>query len=248
MLQLGEAKSAASGILHPAAHQRRHAGLHLWPHRHRLHDGVRHHRHGELRSRRRFHAVGLHRADPSAGAHADAGHHAARARAADRADPGDAAHVAVGVGDRAAGLSAVARLVPAGAADLRHRHVDLPVEPGAGDAGPAQQAGAGNPERRLHLRRSRRLHGDAVLQADPDRGGDRRSAGGVLVRRADDLDRPGPAGLRAGPQNGGAARRRRRPDHLAHVRDGRGAGRRRRPAVHDLLRRRPLQRRLRPRA
>ena len=41
----------------------------------------------------------------------------------------------------------LARLVPAGAADLGHRHVDLPVEPGAGDAGPAQQAGARNPER-----------------------------------------------------------------------------------------------------
>ena len=35
----------------------------------------------------------------------------------------------------------LARLLPPRPADLRHRHVDLPVEPGAGDAGPAQQAG-----------------------------------------------------------------------------------------------------------
>ena len=41
--------------------------------------------------------------------------------------------------DRACGLPAVARLVPAGAADLRDRHVDLPVEFRAGDARAAQQ-------------------------------------------------------------------------------------------------------------
>ena len=49
------------GSLHPAAHQRHHARLDLRPHRHRLHDGVRHHRHGELRPWRRVHGVGLHR-------------------------------------------------------------------------------------------------------------------------------------------------------------------------------------------
>ena len=41
--------------------------------------------------------------------------------------------------DRARRLPAAARLVPAGAADLGHRHVDLPVEFRAGRAGPAQQ-------------------------------------------------------------------------------------------------------------
>ena len=41
--------------------------------------------------------------------------------------------------DRARRLPAAARLVPAGAADLGDRHVDLPVELRAGRAGPAQQ-------------------------------------------------------------------------------------------------------------
>ena len=50
------------------------------------------------------------------------------------------ADVAGELGDRARRLSAAARIVPAGAADLRDRHVDLPVELRAGRAGPAQQA------------------------------------------------------------------------------------------------------------
>ena len=43
------------------------------------------------------------------------------------------------LGDRARRLPAAARLVPACAADLRYRHVDLPDEFRAGGAGPAQQ-------------------------------------------------------------------------------------------------------------
>ena len=50
-----------------------------------------------------------------------------------------AVHLAGQLGDRARRLPAVARLVPAGAADLGHRHVDLPVELRAGVAGAAQQ-------------------------------------------------------------------------------------------------------------
>mgnify|MGYP003694360147 CR=1 FL=1 len=52
--------------------------------------------------------------------------------------------------------------------------------------------------------------------------------GGVLVPGAEDVARPGPARLRAGPPHGRAPGRRRRQDHLAHLRDGRGAGGRRR--------------------
>src|SRR5262249_39852743 len=48
------------GSLHPAAHQRHHARFDLRSHCHRLHDGVRHHRHGEFRPWRRVHGVGLH--------------------------------------------------------------------------------------------------------------------------------------------------------------------------------------------
>ncbi len=62
-----------------------------------------------------------------------------RAGAADRADRRDGAHLAGQLDDRARRLPAAARLVPAGAADLGDRHVDLPVELRAGRAGPAQQ-------------------------------------------------------------------------------------------------------------
>jgi branched-chain amino acid transport system permease protein len=48
---------------------------------------------------------------------------------------------------------------------------------------------------------------------------------------AEDAARPRPARLRAGPQDGRAARRRRRPHHLDHLRHGRRARRRRRHAL-----------------
>ena len=60
-----EGQRRTHGSLRPAAHQRHHARLDLRADRHRLHDGVRHHRHGELRPWRRVHGVGLHRADHS---------------------------------------------------------------------------------------------------------------------------------------------------------------------------------------
>ena len=48
---------------------------------------------------------------------------------------GDGADLALGLGDRAPRLPAAARLVPARAADLGDRHVDLPVELRPGGAG-----------------------------------------------------------------------------------------------------------------
>ena len=62
-----------------------------------------------------------------------------RARAVHRADRRDGVHLAGQLGDRAPRLPAAARLVPPRAADLGDRHVDLPVELRAGDAGAAQQ-------------------------------------------------------------------------------------------------------------
>jgi hypothetical protein len=50
--------------------------------------------------------------------------------------------------------------------------------------------------------------------------------------------RPRPARLRAGREDGRAARRRRRPHHFAHLRHRRGARRRRRRPLHDQLWRR----------
>ena len=129
---LGEGRSAGRkavplhGRVRAAAHQRADARIDLRPDRHRLHDGVRHHRHGELRPRRRVHAVRLHRPDRLPDAHDLARHRLGRARAADRAPRRHGAHRAVGLGDRARRLSPAARLVPARAADLGDRHVDLP--------------------------------------------------------------------------------------------------------------------------
>src|SRR5262249_56502050 len=53
-----------------------------------------------------------------------------------------APHLAVGLGDRAPGVSSFAWILPPGAAHLGHWHVDLSVESRAGDAGSAQQARA----------------------------------------------------------------------------------------------------------
>ena len=50
-------------------------------------------------------------------------------------------------------LPAAARLVPAGAADLRHRHVDHPAELRADRAGRPRQAAAAADPRRLHADR-----------------------------------------------------------------------------------------------
>ena len=74
-----------------------------------------------------------------------------------------------------------------------------------------------------------------------------RAAGVVLLPGAAHGARPRPARLRAGPAHGLPARRQRRPDHLAHVRDRGRAGGRRRGALHDPLRRGELRRWLRAR-
>ena len=79
-----------------------------------------------------FMVGGLHRADRRFSSWRAARRHLRAARAARRAGRRDGADRAVGLDDRARRLPAAARLVPAGAADLRHRHVDLPAELRAG--------------------------------------------------------------------------------------------------------------------
>ncbi len=64
-------------------------------------------------------------------------HHVDRADTLHRIDRCDAVHIDGELDNRAARLPAAARFVSVGAADLRHRHVDLPVEFRAGDAGTA---------------------------------------------------------------------------------------------------------------
>ena len=61
----------------------------------------------------------------------------------------------VELGDRTAGLPAAARLIPSCAADLRDRHVDLPVEFRPGRSGTAQQARAAIAQSRVQSHRRR---------------------------------------------------------------------------------------------
>ena len=68
--------------------------------------------------------------------------------------------------------------------------------------------------------------------------------GRVLLPDRPHRARPRPARLRAGPADGGAARRQRRPHDLADLRDGRGARRGRRADGDALLRRDRLLHRL----
>ena len=182
---LSAARPGEDGIFRPAAHQRPDARLDLRPHRHRLHDGVRHHRHGELRARRRVHGVGLHRAHPLPAADGRARHYRARHRALTGARARHGADRAVELGDRTHRLSAPCGLVPPRPSHLRDRHVGVPVELRAGGAGPAQQAGAAPAQQRDLDPRWRRL-GHAVGEAGADHGGDGRAARRLLGRGAED--------------------------------------------------------------
>ena len=137
--------------------------------------------------------------------------------AADHDDRGDAAHQPLQLDHREGRLPAAARLVPAGAADHRHRHVDRAVQLRAGHAGPAQQADPADGQPTVYdiVGISISLKQIIIVR------GDRRSAGDLLVSRQQDVARPRPARLRAGPQDGGAARHRRRPHHFDHLHHGR---------------------------
>ena len=79
---------------------------------------------------------------------------------------GDVLHLAVELDDRARRLPAAARLVPAGAADLGDRHVDLPDELRAGRAGPAQQVDPADAQQVDHADREHDLCRADLLQAD----------------------------------------------------------------------------------
>jgi branched-chain amino acid transport system permease protein len=67
---------------------------------------------------------------------------------------------------------------PPGAADLGDRHVDLPAEHGAADAGRARQADRAGARRRHRPADHRRLHGSPRLLADSHRLRHRRPDGG----------------------------------------------------------------------
>src|SRR5260370_4778925 len=128
------------GSIRPAAHQWNYAGLDLRPDRHRLYYGVRHHRHGEFRPWRRVHGVGIHWADRLPDPHRLARHRLRGRCPRHRAHRRHGADLARQLDDRAHRLSAVARLLPPGAADLGPPPLDVPVayRPGSPRTAPPQ--------------------------------------------------------------------------------------------------------------
>ncbi len=127
--------------LRAAGHQRADARLGLRADRHRLHDGLRHHRHDQLRPWRRLHDRRLPCPDPDPRARL-LRHHLGAAGAGVRAGHRRGADGALRLDRGADRLPAAARLEPAGAADLCDRHVGLPAELRAAAAGRARQAAA----------------------------------------------------------------------------------------------------------
>ena len=92
---------------------------------------------------------------------------------------GHGLHRRLRLGDRANGLSSVARLVPAGAADLGHRRVDRAAELRAARAGRAAQARRAGRVGRLQPVQRRRLRCARHLAADHHRRGDGGADGGL---------------------------------------------------------------------
>ena len=131
----------------------------------------------------------------------------------------------------------LARVVPPGAADHRHRHVDHSPELHPGGARRAGEAAPAGDHRRLPDLRGGRLRRQPLQHPDPHRGHDRGADGRVLAHHHPHRARPRAARLRAGPADGGAVGRECRPHHLAHLRHRRLARRRGRPALPALLRR-----------
>src|SRR5947207_8660009 len=234
------------GIFPSAAHQRTDARLDLRPDRHRVHHGVRHHRHDQFRPWRYFHGRRVCRAHRLSHPRRDRRHRdpgRAVPGAADRHGP----HRAVRFGGRAPGLSAAASFVPAGAADFRDRHVDHPAELRASGPGRPGQAAAAVDPGRPYLDRERYVRGADFQHSGHHHRDNARIDAGVLGAGRQHAARPGHAGLRTGFEDGGFGRRRYRPHHLAHVRGRRRARRRGRHHVPALLRRDRFLHRLRGR-
>ena len=111
------------------------------------------------------------------------------------------------------------------------------IELRAGRAGPAQQVDPADVQRRHRADgRATATTVTHLLQAAHHLGRSPRSCwspSGILVTQ--DRARPRAARLRAGPEDGGAGRHRRRPHDLDHLRDRRRARRRRRHACTSCI-------------
>ena len=217
-----------------------HARRHLRPDRHRLHDGLRHHRHDQLRPRRSLHDRRLHLPDRLH----DLRHAGHQLGAASRSSwcccsPWLFTAIYGWAIERIAyrplrGSFRLAPLISAiGMSIVLQNYVQLvqgarlkPMRP--------------HRRRRLHAVQRRRLRRALtwlqIIIVVVTRGAD----GGLLLADRRARRSAAAARLRAGHEDGVAARRRCRPHDLAHLRHGRGAGRRRRPDVPAVLRRRSI--------
>ncbi len=124
------------------------------------------------------------------------------ARPRPRADRRHGADRGMGLDGRAHRLPAVARVLPARAADHRHRHVDRAAEFHPGVARRAGEAAPARGHRRLRAVPARRFRGHPVQHPDSHRGDDARADDGVLAGHRPHAARPGAARLRAGPAHG----------------------------------------------
>src|SRR6266571_1546620 len=143
----------AHGIFSPAAHQRTDARLDLRPDRHRLYDGLRHHRHDQFRPWRRVHGrrlPGAHRL-PDAGC---AGRHRG------------AAGVVPGVADRDGADAGVFLASREHAAGTRHARLRAGSQDGVAGRSRHRSHHLAHLRDRRGARRRRRHHGPALLRRD----------------------------------------------------------------------------------
>src|SRR3984957_18645178 len=227
--------AAAYGLFRPATDQRCCTRFDLRPDRHRLHHGLRHRRHDQFRPWRHLHDRRLHRPDHLPDPGLDRIDHGA-GDFADRASGLDGGHRAVWLDDRADRLPAAAAFVSSRTDAVGDRHVLRPDQLLPDLARRPRQTDPARDHRRLHPARRRRLCGPPFQCPDHRRHHHDRAARDLHLAGLANTFGPRHAGLRAGPDHGGAARRGRRPHDFHDLRDRRGAGRRRRHDVPALLR------------
>src|SRR6266700_3053968 len=143
----------AHGIFSPAAHQRTDARLDLRPDRHRLYDGLRHHRHDQFRPWRRVHGrrlPGAHRLPDAGCAGRDRG----------------AAGVVPGAADRDGADAGVFLAGREHAAGTRHARLRAGSQDGVAGRRRHRSHHLAHLRDRRGARRRRRHHGPALLRRD----------------------------------------------------------------------------------
>src|SRR5262245_52078748 len=135
------ALSGADGIFSAAAYQRSDPGVDLWPDRDRLHHGLRHYWNDQFRPWRDLYDRCVHLDHRIPGSWSSR-HNLRSTSLGDRLVDHNVLHLDLRLGGRADRLPALARLVPACAADLGDWHVNLSAELRAAFPGRTGQADA----------------------------------------------------------------------------------------------------------